>query len=169
MSDQTHGLHILRKLKAMGISIAMDDFGTGYSSLATLHAFPFDKLKLDQSFVKRLPDDAAAAAIVRTVLALGESLGMPVLAEGIETEAQWQFLSSEGCAKGQGYLFAKPHGDRAIAGGDRRCRALRPRRDGDPGGGGSRDRGGIERVRAWRYRPPEFSTGMNLSEAARPC
>lgn len=108
MSDQSQGLHILRKLKAMGISVAMDDFGTGYSSLATLHAFPFDKLKLDQSFVKRLPDDAAAAAIVRTVLALGDSLGMPVLAEGIETEAQWQFLSGAGCARGQGYLFAKP-------------------------------------------------------------
>ncbi len=108
MSDQTRGLHILRKLKAMGISVAMDDFGTGYSSLATLHAFPFDKIKLDQSFVKRLPDDAAACAIVRTVLALGTSLGIPVLAEGIETEAQWQFLAREGCAKGQGYLFAKP-------------------------------------------------------------
>jgi len=92
----------------MGISVSMDDFGTGYSSLATLHAFPFDKIKLDQSFVKRLPEDAAAAAIVRTVLALGDSLGMPVLAEGIETEAQWQFLEREGCAKGQGYLFARP-------------------------------------------------------------
>jgi diguanylate cyclase (GGDEF)-like protein len=108
MSDQTRGLHILRKLKSMGISVAMDDFGTGYSSLATLHAFPFDKIKLDQSFVKRLPSDAAAAAIVRTVLALGESLGIPVLAEGIETEAQWQFLANAGCAKGQGYLFARP-------------------------------------------------------------
>jgi diguanylate cyclase (GGDEF)-like protein len=108
MSDQARGLHILRQLKAMGISVAMDDFGTGYSSLATLHAFPFDKIKLDQSFVRRLPDDASAAAIVRTVLALGDSLGMPVLAEGIETEAQWQFLAREGCAKGQGYLFAKP-------------------------------------------------------------
>jgi diguanylate cyclase len=108
MSDQTRGLHTLRKLKAMGISVAMDDFGTGYSSLATLHAFPFDKIKLDQSFVKRLPNDAAAAAIVRTVLALGVSLGIPVLAEGIETEPQWQFLAREGCAKGQGYLFARP-------------------------------------------------------------
>jgi diguanylate cyclase (GGDEF)-like protein len=108
MSDQTRGLHILRKLKAMGISVAMDDFGTGYSSLATLHVFPFDKIKLDQSFVRRLPSDAAAAAIVRTVLALGVSLGIPVLAEGIETEAQWQFLAREGCAKGQGYLFARP-------------------------------------------------------------
>ncbi|WKA26811.1 putative bifunctional diguanylate cyclase/phosphodiesterase [Bradyrhizobium roseum] len=108
MSDQSRGLHILRKLKAMGVSVSMDDFGTGYSSLATLHLFPFDKIKLDQSFVKRLPDDAAAAAIVRTVLALGDSLGMPVLAEGIETEAQWQFLDRAGCAKGQGYLFARP-------------------------------------------------------------
>ena len=108
MSDQTRGLHILRKLKSMGISVAMDDFGTGYSSLAMLHAFPFDKIKLDQSFVKRLPGDAAAAAIVRTVLALGRSLGMPVLAEGIETKAQWQFLAREGCDKGQGYLFARP-------------------------------------------------------------
>jgi diguanylate cyclase len=108
MSDQSRGLHILRKLKAMGITVAMDDFGTGYSSLATLHAFPFDKIKLDQSFVKRLPHDEAAAAIVRTVLALGESLHMPVLAEGIETEAQWDFLAHAGCAKGQGYLFARP-------------------------------------------------------------
>jgi diguanylate cyclase len=108
MLDQTRGLHILRQLKSMGISVAMDDFGTGYSSLAMLHAFPFDKIKLDQSFVKRLPGDAAAAAIVRTVLALGKSLGMPVLAEGIETKAQWQFLAREGCDKGQGYLFARP-------------------------------------------------------------
>ena len=108
MADQTRGLDSLRKLKAMGVSIAMDDFGTGYSSLATLHAFPFDKIKLDQSFVKRLPGDATAAAIVRTVLALGESLAVPVLAEGIETEAQWQFLAREGCAKGQGFLFARP-------------------------------------------------------------
>ena len=108
MADQARGLHILHQLRGLGVSIAMDDFGTGYSSLATLHAFPFDKLKLDQSFVKRLPGDAAAAAIVRTVLALGASLGLPVLAEGIETEAQWQFLAREGCDKGQGYLFARP-------------------------------------------------------------
>ena len=108
MSDQTRGLHVLRKLKAMGISVAMDDFGTGHSSLATLHSFPFDKIKLDQSFVRRVPEDAAAAAIVRTVLALGVSLGIPVLAEGIETHTQWQFLANAGCSKGQGYLFAKP-------------------------------------------------------------
>ncbi len=108
MSDQSHALQVLRSLKAMGISVAMDDFGTGYSSLSTLHAFPFDKIKLDQSFVKRLPNDAAAAAIVRTVLTLGRSLGMPILAEGIETEAQWRFLADDGCAYGQGYLLARP-------------------------------------------------------------
>jgi len=108
MSDQTQALHTLRLLKAMGISVAMDDFGTGYSSLSTLHAFPFDKIKLDQSFVKRLPHDVGAAAIVRTVLALGRSLGRPVLAEGIETEAQWRFLSDAGCDMGQGYLLARP-------------------------------------------------------------
>lgn len=108
MSDQVRGLHILRKLKAMGISVAMDDFGTGYSSLGTLHAFPFDKIKLDQSFVRRIPDDATACAIVRTVLALGHSLKIPVLAEGIETSVQWHFLLGEGCDKGQGYLFARP-------------------------------------------------------------
>lgn len=108
MTDTNHGLRILRKLKSMGMSVALDDFGTGYSSLAMLHSFPFDKIKLDQSFVKRLPSDAAAAAIVRTVLALGKSLGIPVLAEGIETAAQWRFLANEGCEKGQGYLFARP-------------------------------------------------------------
>src|ERR1700759_774013 len=110
MSDQTRRPHILSKLQGVGISIAMDDFGTGRSSLATLHAFPFDKIKLDQSFVKLLPVDIAAAAIVRTVLALGVSLGMPVLAEGIENESQWDFLAREGCAKGQGYHFARPVG-----------------------------------------------------------
>src|SRR4029078_8097211 len=90
----SRGLHILRKLKALGISVSMDDFGTGYSSLATLHAFPFHKIQLDQSIVKRLPEDKAAAVIVRTVLALGASLGMPILAEGIETEAQGHFIDS---------------------------------------------------------------------------
>ncbi len=108
MSDQARGIHILRKLKAMGIAVAMDDFGTGYSSLATLHAFPFDKIKLDRSFVQKVPDDRAAAAIVCTVLALGRSLSVPILAEGIETTEHWRFLSAEGCEQGQGYLIGKP-------------------------------------------------------------
>ena len=108
MADPARALHILRRLKSMGISIAMDDFGTGHSSLSTLHAFPFDKIKLDQSFVKRIPHEASAAAIIGTVMALGRSLSVPVLAEGIETQAQWDFLREQGCAKGQGYLFARP-------------------------------------------------------------
>jgi diguanylate cyclase (GGDEF)-like protein len=108
MSDQTRGIHTLRKLKAMGIAVAMDDFGTGYSSLATLHAFPFDKIKLDRSFVQKVPNDRAAAAIVCTVLALGRSLSVPILAEGIETKEHWRFLSTEGCQQGQGYLMGKP-------------------------------------------------------------
>ncbi|MBN8982781.1 MAG: EAL domain-containing protein [Rhizobiales bacterium] len=108
MDDQNGALHTLRRLKAMGIAIAMDDFGTGYSSLATLHAFPFDKIKLDQSFVRKIPLDASAMAIVRTILALGKSLGVPVLAEGIETDDQLKFLADEGCKEGQGYLMAKP-------------------------------------------------------------
>ncbi|OQW57536.1 MAG: diguanylate cyclase [Proteobacteria bacterium SG_bin9] len=108
MKDKDRCLQILRKLKAMGIAIAMDDFGTGYSSLGTLHAFPFDKIKLDQSFVRRIPEDTLAAAIVKTVLALGHSMNVPVLAEGIETEEQLRFLIDEGCSEGQGYLFAKP-------------------------------------------------------------
>jgi diguanylate cyclase len=108
MSDHARAIHVLRQIKSMGISVAMDDFGTGHSSLSMLHAFPFDKIKLDQSFVKRLPHDAAAAAIVRTILALGVGLDVPVLAEGIETDAQWRFLVAAGCARGQGYLLAKP-------------------------------------------------------------
>ena len=132
MSDQSRGLHILRKLKAMGISVSMDDFGTGYSSLATLHAFPFDKIKLDQSFVKRLPEDAAAAAIVRTVLALGESLGMPVLAEGIETEAQWQFLTAKAAPRARAICSPRPREPRPTAGRNRGCGALRSRRAAGP-------------------------------------
>jgi len=108
MADQATALHVLRKLKAMGVAIAMDDFGTGYSSLATLHAFPFDKIKLDQSFVRKIPSDGAAAAIIRTILALGKSLQVPVLAEGIETREQLAFLAEENCDEGQGYLFNKP-------------------------------------------------------------
>jgi diguanylate cyclase (GGDEF)-like protein len=108
MSDQTRGVHILRKLKAMGVAVAMDDFGTGYSSLATLHAFAFDKIKLDRSFVQKVPEDRAAAAIVCTVLALGRSLSVPILAEGIETSEHWRFLAQEGCQQGQGYLMGRP-------------------------------------------------------------
>ncbi len=79
---------ILRRLKSFGIRIAMDDFGTGYSSLATLQAFPFDAIKIDRSFVSQLERRPAAAVIVRAVLGLGRSLGIRVVAEGVETEGR---------------------------------------------------------------------------------
>lgn len=101
-------LHILRQIKALGVTIAMDDFGTGYSSLSTLHAFPFDKIKLDRSFVAKLRTEDQAAAIVRAVLSLGKSLNVPVLAEGVETDAHLSFLRAENCDEVQGFLMGRP-------------------------------------------------------------
>ena len=108
INDMARALGILRRLKALGIRIAMDDFGTGYSSLATLQAFPFDKIKIDRSFVGRVEESTQAAVIVRAVLGLGRSLGMGVVAEGVETQAQLQFLADEACEEVQGYLLGKP-------------------------------------------------------------
>jgi EAL domain-containing protein (putative c-di-GMP-specific phosphodiesterase class I) len=94
-------------VRAMGVRIAMDDFGTGYSSLSNLKAFPFDKIKIDKSFVS-MPDDAAARSIVRAIVALGRSFGTPIVAEGVETEAQHQMLLDEGCSQAQGFYFGAP-------------------------------------------------------------
>ena len=108
INDMARALNILRRLKGIGIGIAMDDFGTGYSSLATLQAFPFDKIKIDRSFVGRIGTSPEAAVIVRAVLGLGRSLGMAVVAEGVETPEQMRFLSEEACEEVQGYLLGKP-------------------------------------------------------------
>jgi diguanylate cyclase len=86
----------------------MDDFGTGYSSLANLRAFPFDKIKIDGSFIKSVESGGQAAAIVRSVLGLGRGLNLPVLAEGVETGAELSFLEGELCDEAQGYLLGKP-------------------------------------------------------------
>ncbi|MFB4205288.1 EAL domain-containing protein [Arhodomonas sp. KWT2] len=98
----------LETLRAMGVEIAVDDFGTGYSSLAYLKRLPLSILKLDKSFTQDLPDDLDNAAIARAILAMAASLGLRVVAEGIETEAQLAFLRTEGCELGQGFLFARP-------------------------------------------------------------
>jgi EAL domain-containing protein (putative c-di-GMP-specific phosphodiesterase class I) len=108
MADRDRALHVLRQIKAMGVGVALDDFGTGYSSLETLRAFPFDKIKLDRLFVSELENSPQAVAIVRAVLALGKSLAIPVLAEGIETASQLGVLKREGCDEVQGFLFGYP-------------------------------------------------------------
>jgi diguanylate cyclase (GGDEF)-like protein/PAS domain S-box-containing protein len=98
----------LRQLKDLGVMIAMDDFGTGYSSLSYLQKFPFDKIKIDRSFVSALETRTDADAIVRAVVGLGHSLGMQTCAEGVETAEQLAFLESEGCDEVQGYYFGRP-------------------------------------------------------------
>ncbi|KQS76898.1 diguanylate cyclase [Rhizobium sp. Leaf384] len=108
IGDQQHALHIIRQLKAMGVKIAMDDYGTGYSSLSTLQNFPFDKIKIDRSFVDGIGRSRPAEAIVRSTIILARSLDIPVLAEGVETEEHMTFLQGEGCLQVQGYLFGKP-------------------------------------------------------------
>lgn len=108
IQDTERTLHILGQLKALGVTVAMDDFGTGYSSLSTLRAFPFDKIKLDKSFMEDLERGPQARAMLRAVIALGDSLQIPVLAEGVETEAQLEFLAQQGCAEVQGFLLGRP-------------------------------------------------------------
>ncbi|MGE3745288.1 MAG: putative bifunctional diguanylate cyclase/phosphodiesterase, partial [Sphingomonadaceae bacterium] len=108
IGDKVRGLHILRQIKALGVQIAIDDFGTGYSSLDTLHSFPIDKIKIDRSFITAASGEAPSWAIVRAVLALGHSLGIPVLAEGVETRDQLEQLRCEGCDEVQGYLLGRP-------------------------------------------------------------
>ena len=118
VEDKPRALHFLRQIKALGVSIAMDDFGTGYSSLDTLHSFPFDKIKIDKSFLLRSQASGEARAIIRAVLALGKNLGVPVLAEGVETEAQLDLLKEGGCDEVQGYFFGRPAAPPSMRGED---------------------------------------------------
>ncbi|WP_203234594.1 EAL domain-containing protein [Sphingomonas solaris] len=108
IADKVRALHVLRQIKALGVTIAIDDFGTGYSSLDTLNSFPFDKIKIDRSFLMQSETSRQARAIIRAVLALGHSLEVPVLAEGLESEDQLRLLRSEGCDEAQGYYFGRP-------------------------------------------------------------
>jgi len=105
--DPERTIHVLRQIKALGVSISMDDFGVGYSSFSTLRAFPYDKIKLDKSFMDEF-DTPQARAVIRAILTLGKSLGIAVIAEGVETEEQLDFLREEGCDEAQGYLLGRP-------------------------------------------------------------
>ncbi|MDA9489722.1 EAL domain-containing protein [Bradyrhizobium sp. CCBAU 11361] len=100
-------LATLHALRALGVRISMDDFGTGYSSLSYLRSFPFDKIKIDQSFVRDLGANREAQAIIRSIVSLGKGLGVTITAEGVETEAELSCLRAEGCDEGQGFLFSK--------------------------------------------------------------
>jgi diguanylate cyclase (GGDEF)-like protein len=108
MQDAVSAVDILRQLRHLGVNIAMDDFGTGYSSLSYLKLFPFDRIKIDRSFVRELANDKDAAAIVRAIVALGHSLDMQTTAEGVETPAQLSYLRGEACDEIQGYYFGRP-------------------------------------------------------------
>lgn len=105
-SEET--LRSLNELRELGVQISMDDFGTGYSSLSYLRSFPFDKIKIDQAFVRTLADGRGSLEIIRAVVGLGRALNMKVLAEGVETVEQFAALKAEGCDEVQGYLFSKP-------------------------------------------------------------
>jgi EAL domain-containing protein (putative c-di-GMP-specific phosphodiesterase class I) len=108
MQEPENALEMLQSLKALGLKLSIDDFGTGYSSLSTLKQFPIDLLKIDRSFVRDLPDDESDASIVEAILAMAHALGLGVVAEGVETEAQRVFLVQRGCELIQGFLFSRP-------------------------------------------------------------
>jgi diguanylate cyclase (GGDEF)-like protein len=108
IGDFARAVAILRRLKALGVRIAMDDFGTGYSSLSYLQSFPFDKIKIDRSFIANVGNSHQSEAIVRAVIGLARGLSVPVVAEGVETNEQLEFLSQESCGEIQGYLIGRP-------------------------------------------------------------
>lgn len=108
LTDEKQTLETLQRLKAQGLRISMDDFGTGYSSLSYLRRFPFDKIKIDQSFVRLAPVDKECAAIVRAIITMGSCLGMMTTVEGVETQEQHDFSIAEGCSSIQGYHVSNP-------------------------------------------------------------
>jgi diguanylate cyclase (GGDEF)-like protein len=108
LSDSKAALEVMRRVQAIGVKVAMDDFGTGYSSLSYLQSFPFDRIKIDRSFVRALGQDAKALAIIRAVISLCNSLNIAVIAEGVETRMQRDILVTERCGELQGFLFGAP-------------------------------------------------------------
>jgi EAL domain-containing protein (putative c-di-GMP-specific phosphodiesterase class I) len=108
INDTGRALSVLRSLKQLGVTIALDDFGTGYSNLTYLRVLPIDRIKIDRSFVRDLGTSPQVDAIVRAIIGIAQALGLEVTAEGVETEAQLEFLRAHGCAEVQGFLFGQP-------------------------------------------------------------
>ncbi len=108
MQNPNEAIALFKKLKKHGITLSIDDFGTGYSSLSYLKKLPVDRLKIDRSFIMDIPNDKGDMAITSTIIAMSKSLGLSVIAEGIETKEQHHFLKEQGCYEGQGYLYSKP-------------------------------------------------------------
>jgi EAL domain-containing protein (putative c-di-GMP-specific phosphodiesterase class I) len=108
MKDIEQTISLLTQLKDIGVELAIDDFGTGYSSLSYLKRFPVHRLKVDRSFVMNITESAGDASITSTIIQLGHSIGLNVIAEGVETEGQIDFLAEHGCDEFQGYYFSKP-------------------------------------------------------------
>jgi EAL domain-containing protein (putative c-di-GMP-specific phosphodiesterase class I) len=108
IDDSSKFIETLHTLKKIGVKLAIDDFGTGYSSLAYLKDFPIDRLKIDKVFVSSIEDDPANKAILKAIIVLGQSLGIEVIAEGVETQYQYDYLKSIGCDELQGYYYSKP-------------------------------------------------------------
>jgi EAL domain-containing protein (putative c-di-GMP-specific phosphodiesterase class I) len=103
-----HAFETLNRLKALGVRLALDDFGTGYSTLSSLKLLPFDRLKIDRAFVRDVQHDANGRGLARAIIAMGRSLSLEIIAEGVETQAQLEFLREEGCDEMQGYLIGVP-------------------------------------------------------------
>jgi EAL domain-containing protein (putative c-di-GMP-specific phosphodiesterase class I) len=108
MDNAEKNLEMLRRLKEMGMKLSIDDFGTGYSSLSYLNKFPLDELKIDRSFVMEIKGPDERCAIITAIIAMAHSLGLRVVAEGVETEPQRAYLAAEGCDEYQGYFKSKP-------------------------------------------------------------
>jgi EAL domain-containing protein (putative c-di-GMP-specific phosphodiesterase class I) len=108
MDRLDEAITILNRIKAIGVKVSLDDFGTGYSSLSRLTSLPLDKLKVDQSFIRRIQSDQASRAVTDAILALGRSLKLEVVGEGIESEEALEYLRAQGCDQAQGYWFSRP-------------------------------------------------------------
>ncbi|OHV72562.1 bifunctional diguanylate cyclase/phosphodiesterase [Ensifer sp. LCM 4579] len=133
LGESDSNLHVLQEIRQLGVKIAMDDFGTGYSSLRYLRIFPFDKIKVDRSFVSDLPSGKESLAIIRAVAAIGRALGITITVEGVDSQAQLDVIKTEGFDEAQGYLFARPLPPKqALAVIERRSRTMQREADAQP-------------------------------------